>query len=233
MKINEEDLVLGTIIAIEGTTATVKLDEDGEGTIAFSEISPGRIRNIREFVSVGKKVVCKVLRVRGEHLELSLRRVTTKEKEEVLERHKKERALFAMINPICGDKTQKIIDKIKEEYDSATFADNVRTNPAILEKFVSSKEAEQLAKLFTEKKEKEKQVKTLVTLKTLSESGLTDIQHALDIPEAEIHYEGSSKFSIIVQDKDFKGANHKRDQVIEKIRDRTKKSKVQFEILKQ
>ena len=49
-----------------------------EAMIHISEIAPGRIRNIRDFVKEGKQVVCKVLllnRDRGT-IDLSLRRVS-------------------------------------------------------------------------------------------------------------------------------------------------------------
>ena len=45
--------------------------------IHISEISPGRIRNIRDYVKEGKKIVCTVLRIHKDkgHIDLSLRRV--------------------------------------------------------------------------------------------------------------------------------------------------------------
>ena len=44
------DLVLCTVKTIDGTTVFVKIEDDGEGTIVTSEIAPGRIRNLREYV---------------------------------------------------------------------------------------------------------------------------------------------------------------------------------------
>src|SRR3990167_8225509 len=79
----EDELVLCTVTKIFHNGVFVDLDEYAKGgMIHISEVSPGRIRNIRDFVVEGKKVVCKVLRVDGEkgHIDLSLRRVNEGQK---------------------------------------------------------------------------------------------------------------------------------------------------------
>lgn len=52
------------------------------GMIHISEIAPGRIRNIRDFVKEDKIIVCKVLKVRHDsgQIDLSLRRVNDNQK---------------------------------------------------------------------------------------------------------------------------------------------------------
>ena len=165
-KLEEDDIVLCTVKRIEGTTVFLDIEENGQGTMIFSEVSPGRIRNIRDFVFPNKKIVCKVLRIRNGHPELSFRRVTTKEKEEVLERDKKEKALINMIKPVLKEKTPDVLQKIKEKYDLADFLDEARENPKLIKKFFTPKQTKELAKIFTEKKEKEKEEKQTITLKT-------------------------------------------------------------------
>src|SRR3989344_529510 len=80
----EEELVLCTVTAVQYSSVFCTLDEYGArtGMIHISEVAPGRIRNIREFVKEGKKIVCKVLRINTErgHIDLSLRRVTEMQK---------------------------------------------------------------------------------------------------------------------------------------------------------
>ena len=76
----ENEVILCTVKKILPHSIFVDLDEyeNKEGLIHISEISPGRVRNIRDFVKEGKKIVCKVLKIRDAgHIELSLRRVTT------------------------------------------------------------------------------------------------------------------------------------------------------------
>jgi translation initiation factor 2 subunit 1 len=81
------DLVIATISQISPHGAYVLLDEyDKEGLLHISEISSSWVRNIRNFVREKQKVVLKVLRVdpqRG-HVDLSLRRVSGRERKEKL-----------------------------------------------------------------------------------------------------------------------------------------------------
>ncbi|MEK6896358.1 MAG: S1 RNA-binding domain-containing protein [Nanoarchaeota archaeon] len=230
MNFKEDDLILGTVKKIEGTTAYVELDNETQGSLSFSEIAPGRIRNIREFISLGKKIVCKVLRVRDSHVELTLRRVTSKERQLVLDSHKKEKVLTIMLKSVLKDRTQDVLAKISEQYDPAAFIETARTDTSLLTKFVSKSEAETLQTLFAEKEEREKSVKKTVILKSLSPSGLYDIQQALNTTQAEIHYLGSSVFSVVVKDTDFKRANTKMSQILKEIEDRVKKHTLKLEI---
>ncbi len=77
---DEGDYVICMVKRITYHTVFVNLDEYNaiEGIIHVSEVSPGRIRNIRDFVKPGKRIVCRVLRANKEkgQLELSLRRVS-------------------------------------------------------------------------------------------------------------------------------------------------------------
>jgi len=79
----DDELVFCTVTKIFHSSVFVVLDEyDKSGMINISEIAPGRIRNIRDYIEMGKKIVCKVLRVdsvKG-HIDLSLRRVNEMEK---------------------------------------------------------------------------------------------------------------------------------------------------------
>ncbi len=230
MNYKEDDLVLGTVKSIEGTTAFVEIDSSTQGSLAFSEIAPGRIRNIREFISIGKKIACKILRVQGSHIELTFRRVTAKERELVLDNYKKERVLALMLRPILNDKTEKTLTTILEQYTAPEFMEKARSDSSLLTKFVSKSEAETLQKLFAEKEEREKSVKKNVMLKSLSPSGLIDIQHTLTTKDAEIHYLGSSVFSVSVKDTDFKRANTKMAAVITEIETRAKKHALKIEV---
>lgn len=225
----EDDLVLATVKSIEGTTVFVDL-EGAKGSITLSEVSAGRIRNIREFINVGKKIVCKVLRIKGEHIELSLRRVTAKEREAVLEKYTKERTFRAILLPIFGDKTDQTLEKMGKDNDLADLLDKARENPEVLEKYVTKSQMETLAKILSEKREKEKEIKKTLTLKTQGNAGLYDIQSVLNIDKAEIRYLGSSKFSVSVKDKEFKTANTKLNSVIEEIKTRAKKKNMLLEI---
>jgi translation initiation factor 2 alpha subunit (eIF-2alpha) len=83
MVLETGDVVLCTVDRIVGTTVFVHIEGNGEGSIILSEIAPGRIRNIRDYVVPKKKIICKVLRISGDRIELSLRRVTLKEQKDI------------------------------------------------------------------------------------------------------------------------------------------------------
>lgn len=92
MEIEIGDILICAVEKIAGTTVFVEIEgSDKRGTIILSEIAAGRIRNLRDYVVPKKTIVCKVLRVSKDHVELSLRRVKEKEKKEILEISKVEK----------------------------------------------------------------------------------------------------------------------------------------------
>jgi translation initiation factor 2 subunit 1 len=111
------DLVIATVENVTDYGAYVKLDEyDKRGLLHVSEISSSWIRNIRDFVREGQKVVLKVLRVDPEkgHIDLSLRRVTKREKIEKVMSWKKERKAEALIRSVA-EKTRLPVEEIYEK----------------------------------------------------------------------------------------------------------------------
>ena len=231
INIKEEEIFLCTVTRIESASVFVNIDEHGiEGTIIFSEISAGRIRNIREFVSIGKKIVCKVLRKKDSHVELSLRRVSAKERDEILDRYKKERVLSSILKPIVKEKTAQIVEKIKKENDVLEIVNNLRNNPESLKEYLSPTQLENLKKQLAEKKEKEKEVKRKIIVKSYSESGINDVKSVLSTQDAEISYLGSSQFLVKVKTKDYKIANQNLEKVLSEIKEKAKSHKVQLEI---
>src|SRR3989337_2316056 len=98
------DLVIATIETVTDYGAYAKLDEyNKRGLLHVSEISSSWIRNIRDFVREGQKIVLKVLRVDMEkgHIDLSLRRVTKREKIEKIKSWKKDRKADALLRGVA------------------------------------------------------------------------------------------------------------------------------------
>ena len=121
----EGDIVLCTVDRIIGTNVFVKIDgEEKDGSINLSEIAPGRIRNLRDYVFPKKRIVCKVLRTSGESLSLSLRRVTPKEKNELLEGIKQEKSYEKILKTILKEQAEEIIEKIKKKENLHEFLEN-------------------------------------------------------------------------------------------------------------
>src|SRR3972149_7147622 len=88
------DLIIATIETVTDYGAYAKLDEyNKKGLLHVSEISSSWIRNVRDFIREKQKMVLKVLRVDLEkgHIDLSLRRVTKRERIEKIKAWKKDR----------------------------------------------------------------------------------------------------------------------------------------------
>src|SRR3989339_26166 len=89
----ESDLVMCTVNYIQHNSVFVSIHEyNRQGMIPISEIAPGRIRNIRDYVTEGRVVICKVLRVNQErgYIDLSLRRVSESQRRQKSDEVKQE-----------------------------------------------------------------------------------------------------------------------------------------------
>jgi len=120
------DLVLASVQRITDYGAYVSLDEYGkEGLLHVSEVSSGWVRNIRDFVREGQKVVLKVLRVDTEkrHVDLSLRRVSKRERREKALSWKRER------------KAEGLLRSVSEKLKMTAEDVYAKTAPIIEEKF--------------------------------------------------------------------------------------------------
>src|SRR3989344_5310154 len=125
----ESEIVVCTIKKILPNSVFVDLDEyeNKEGLIHISEISPGRIRNIRDFVKEGKKIVCKILSVNKEknHIDLSLRRVNQAQRINKNNEYKQEQKSEKILEVVGKQNNidikeiySKIGNKIVEEFGS-------------------------------------------------------------------------------------------------------------------
>jgi len=185
------DLVIGTVEAVTDYGAYVKLDEyDEKGLLHISEISSSWIRNIRDFVREGQKVVLKVLRVDAEkrHIDLSLRRVTKREKIEKMmfwKREKKAEALLRSVAEKIGLPLDEVYEKagglIEKEY--TLYEGFERAAKEGVEVLTKIGVPEELAKAFAEvAKERIRvsvvRVKGIVELRCMKPNGVSIIKEA-------------------------------------------------------
>ncbi len=231
MQLEVGKIVFCTVKKIVGTTVFISIDNyNKEGTIMTSEIAPGRIRNLRDYVVPNKRIVCKILRMDDkDHIDLSLRRVTLKEQKEVKEAYKKEKSLAATLKTIIKD-AEPIIQKIKEKESLVDFLEDIKENPGKLDGLMSKEEAEKLIKILNEKKEKEVFVKKNFLLSCRQEDGINRIKSILP---KEATYIGAGKFSVEVKDTNYKNANHKVDETLKEVESKAKNNKCIFEFSKQ
>lgn len=232
-ELKEGELVLCTVTSIVKTTVFVRIEDNGEGSIITSEIAPGRIRNLRDYVSPGRKIVCKVLKIQGENINLSLRRVSLKEKNEVLEKYERERNALSILKTVLQSEAEKVAGKIKKQSLLYEFLQNCKINPEKLEEYMKKEEAERICKILSEKKEKKVEVKKEFLLSSKKPDGIKLIKEILSSCKVcEIIYIAAGKFVIKIKADDYKSANNEINKALAEFESQAKQKKVEFETSK-
>lgn len=220
---HESELVLCTVTKIYHTSIFVHLDEynNSVGMINISEIAPGRIRNLRDYVQEGKKVVCKVLKVneRRGHIDLSYRRVNDNQRRKKIEEIKQEQKAEKLIEDVA--KTLKtnvkvifneIYSKLEKDYDNVyNFFMDVRLNEIKVEDYIKKpKLAQELKNLISKRiKPPVVEIKGEITLYSKASDGLNIIKEILkDIIDEHFNlvYEAGGKYKIKVKSQTYKDA---------------------------
>lgn len=232
MALEEGDIVLCTVDRIEGTNVFVNIEGDGQGIIMTSEIAPGRIRNIRDYVVPKKKIVCKVLKVFDNRIDLSLRRVTPKEQKEVLEHYSVERSYMSILNTILKEKAEETTKKIQNTGSLYDFFDEVKSNPKKLEEVMNKEHAEKILEIVNAQKQKKFEIKREISLSTIKPNGLELIKEIFsNVKNAEIKYISAGHYSLKTESSDIKNADNILKNIISDIEKNSKKFGVEFSIL--
>jgi len=230
----ESEVTLCTVSKVHYNSVFVILDEYGKtGIISISEISPGRIRNIRDFVKEGKKVVCKILRVNKErgHIDLSLRRVTESQRRAKNSQIKQEQMAEKIVELVAKDtKTDMkalyndLMSKIKYPNLYSCFeevaVDNFSLDKLGLDKTVTAKMTEMIKQRI---KPQEVVIGGTIHLLSYDSDGVEIVKEALKKAEAknvEIKYAGGGRYKIRVISEDYKNA--------EDILERSTKAAIEF-----
>lgn len=229
--LEEGDNVLCTVDRIIGTNVFVKIEGDGEGIVITSEIAPGRIRNLRDYVVPKKKIVCKILRISGDRIDLSLRRVTQKEQKEIMEEYKLERSYTNILKTILGDKLEEVVDKITKEGRLGDFIEEAKENSKKLEELVGKEKAEKILNIIKIQKQKNFIIKKEVILRTIKSNGVELIKKILEgIKDAEVRYISAGHYSLKIESNDGKGAENRLKLIIQNIEKTAKKDGIDFSI---
>ena len=220
----ESELVLCTVTSVQYHSVVVDIDEYGRsGLIHISEVSPGRIRNIRDFVKEGKKVVCKVLRVNEEkgYIDLSLRRVNESEKRRKIDSIKREQNAEKIVEIAAGKigiKTEElyksVFEKINKKYPALKdFFDEVSKDPVLIEQFVDKKYSKILAEIIVQRiKPIEIEIRGKLKITTYASNGIEIIKESLKKAQESasenisINYLGSGQYHFIIKGQDYKEA---------------------------
>jgi translation initiation factor 2 subunit 1 len=245
----EDELVLCTVTAVHFHSVFVKIDEyERTGLIHISEIAPGRIRNIRDYVVEGKKVVCKVLKIDKEkgHIDLSLRRVNEKQKRSKLNQIKQEQLAENIVEYLAKQQKKKpeelykeITKKLFEEYDGlfAAFED-ASQDKIKLDKFIDKKLADELTVIIKQRiKPREIEVGGEITIISNAPNGVEVVKDILKKAESVegkplIKYKGAGIYTISIKSDDYKKAEKVLKEATENAAEEAKKQKAVFEFKK-
>jgi translation initiation factor 2 subunit 1 len=233
----ENEIVLCTIKKILPNSVFVDLDEyqHKEGLIHISEISPGRIRNIRDFVKEGKKIVCKILRIDRikNHIDLSLRRVNQAQRINKNNEYKQEQKSEKILESIgkrnkipLGEMYTKVGYKIIETFGNLNtcFQELIKDNTILKPLNLDKKIEEEIITIVKERiKPKIIKISSMIQLKTTLPKGIEVIKETLKkindlcIKEkfgCDILYEGAPNYKITITASNYKEAEKNLDKII-------------------
>lgn len=220
----EGELVFCTVTNVQYNSVFVNIEEyKKQGLIHISEISPGRIRNIRDFVKEGKMIVCKVIKIdqsRG-HIDLSLRRVTEMQKRQKTDERKQEQKAEKIIESLA-QKIKKPVQELYAELEKTllpkyelmqnAFQEVVESNLSLEKEGVNKEYAKALEELIREKiKPKSVEVSGTIIIKSYDEKGIQNVKEALIAAKnthktIDIRYLGAGNYSIQIIAKEYKEA---------------------------
>ncbi len=220
------EIVIGTVTRILDFGAFVSLDEyeDKEGMVHISEVAPGWVKDIRDHVKKGQKVVCKVLSVnpkRG-HIDLSIKDVTERQKKEKWQQWKSELRAFKWLE-IAGEKAGlskeelvKVGKRLIKEYDTIyeAFEEAAFEGYEVLVPITGEELAKAMAELARENiKPPKVKVRGYFELRSLAPDGIERIKKALmeaykaaKNAKVLVEYIGAPKYRIVVEAEDYKVA---------------------------
>src|SRR3989344_3713365 len=218
-KPEEGEILICTVKRILPHAVFANIDEyeHAEGMIHISEIAPGRIRNLRDYVIEGKRIVCKVINVNKQgNIDLSLRRVPTSLMVSKLNYYKQE------------EKAEKLVEQIGKEasYDIKKFYEEIGYK--IIEKHGS------LYEFFNEVVRKGKAiVDELKPSQKFGDALFKTIKEKIKLPEVtkegtSIIYLGAPKYKVYIKSSDYKKAETTLNRIIQKIEESAKKLGCEF-----
>jgi len=239
----EGELVFCTVTNVQYNSVFVKIEEyQKSGLIHISEISPGRIRNIRDFVKEGKMIVCKVIKIdrhRG-NIDLSLRRVTEMQKRNKTDERKQEQKAEKIIETLASQVKKEPLVVYKDvasvllpKYDMLQYAfeDVVENNQSLKKIGVPVEYADKLEEIVKEKiKPKKVIISGTISLSSFAENGLDVVKNALQVAESshehvQIRYLGEGNHALEVEAKNYKEAEKILKTVLDSIEKELSKDK--------
>jgi len=231
------ELVLGTVVRVNPYSAYISLEEykGKEGMIHISEAARKWIKDIREIVKEGQKVVVLVLNVEKEknHITLSLKRVNKRSAEEKLKEYKREikaEKMLAQVAKEIGLSLEKAYEEIgfrlQEEFGELfkvfQMSQDTQGYEFLIKKGIPEKWAKLIKQIAEKQMEiKESYVKTAIELRSLNPDGINIIRKVLEDAKnknnLEIKYISAPRYHIYLKTKDAKAGERRLKEIAEEI----------------
>jgi translation initiation factor 2 alpha subunit (eIF-2alpha) len=219
------ELVITTISKITNFGAYCKLVEYGdmEAFLPIREISSGWIKNIREYVHEGQKLVCYVNSIDKEKgtIDVSLKRVSAKDQKDKIRAYNLEKRLGALFLQALK-KTNEVqtkdalISTVVSEFN--TYTNMVQNATSNTKEFTQSKLPKKIKDALLKiieanRKQKRYFVSYVATIYTYNtESGASELREIMDSVKkmgVEVGYIGAPKYQLFSEGTDYADAESK------------------------
>jgi translation initiation factor 2 subunit 1 len=223
------EYIIATAVKLQEHGVYVTLDEyDKNGYIPIGEVASTWVKNIKDFVKEGQKLVLKVIRMdqsKG-HIDCSLRKVTEREKKDKLIQYKKSKKAEKLLEGAAKALNKSYADAVKiagiplEDYYEDLYAALEAATVKGPKAFLEAKIPEEWANAIFESSKGHietpvVQVTGIVQLSSTKPKGALDIKEAIingikgsaekDV-KVEVTYVGAPRYRIEVIAKDYKAA---------------------------
>lgn len=228
----EGDLVLCKVEKVTNTITFVSLPSGQEGTIISSEIAAGRIKFMRDYVVPNKQIVCKVLKIEGDHIHLSLRRVSSKEKKEVMSAFKQSQTINVAFKQILGDKEKEIKEEILKDYSNLNdFMSSTKNDESLLKKYIPQDKIESIKKVINKRK-KDHELKLNIKMKCLESDGVKKVKEILNFQNknVSVQYISAEHYKLKLTVQDFKEGKKELHNLMEELEKRAKENNCEISI---
>jgi translation initiation factor 2 subunit 1 len=242
------DIVLAKVKKIIGNGAFVELmeyvDKNNQFLEAFLPIYElaGRVKNIKNFIREGDVIVVQVFDVRGNRIDVSLRRVNEEQRRLKLEFYKREQKAHKLLVDLAKklgmneeEMYNKLGYKILEKYESLYdfFIEVLKEGKKAIKFRLPKKIKDELYELITQRiKLPEVKLEGILELICLEGDGVERIKKVLleilKEDKVEIIYIGAPKYKLIIKGPDYKEIRKRLKKILEKAEEIAKKEKVEF-----
>jgi translation initiation factor 2 subunit 1 len=230
------ELVIGTVVRVNPYSAFISLEEypNKEGMIHISEVAGKWVRDIREFVKTGKKIVALVMNVDREksHITLSIKRVKRYDAEEKMKEYKRGIKAKKMLEVVTKDlklsqneaqdmdtKLQEIFGELFKAFQMSLTSEGY---DLLRRKGISEEWAKEIKSVAEEQMEvKETEIKGVIELKCFKPDGIELIKKILKEAKEKhniyIKYISAPKYSLMIRTKEAKLGERKLKEAAEEI----------------